>query len=331
MSNKLKQIFNNNEIVYKGKISFKNKEDKADFDRLLKKVFEEGQTVRFDRETSLSCSIDDGYNSYPVDDFENVSNIMVGPSREKHSINIVVDNNPVEYFFYTYQIEGGFIVESLESSLYEIKMTFIEKDNTVNIKFTPHLEKVDGVNDALKDTKEIKSFFEKCFYTDEKYTDNNLAFLKRVIDKYLFVFDSLSYLENVFSLTFDLKQIDITKIEDFQTLFELDLAVRKKKVIRLNSKVNDSTLSNVDIKQIEQLKVGNPLLITFRKEIEYNLWGQTIKLYRAFYVGNVFVKKIENLENGDVHIIYGDHENSQMYMAFRGFATEKEANDALEQ
>lgn len=46
MGNKLKEVFSNQEISYKGKISFKNKEAYEDFIEALNSVQEEGRTIR---------------------------------------------------------------------------------------------------------------------------------------------------------------------------------------------------------------------------------------------------------------------------------------------
>lgn len=83
MGNKLKEVFSNQEISYKGKISFKNKEAYEDFIEALNSVQEEGRTIRVNGVTDIETSVQTGNNIYPISEQEEIVDVIIGPSKEK--------------------------------------------------------------------------------------------------------------------------------------------------------------------------------------------------------------------------------------------------------
>ena len=70
--------------------------------------------------------------------------------------------------------------------------------------------------------------------------------------------------------------------------------------------------------------VNHKLDITMRSTVEYSLWGETIVLHCANYLGNAIVKSIERTEDGQLKVHYGEKESEPMYISYKGFLTEEE-------
>lgn len=126
----------------------------------------------------------------------------------------------------------------------------------------------------------------------------------------------LEYIEKEFEVTFVPK--DLTQNEDsWRDLEELYLALKEKEIIRLNAKVNDTETAGMKInQQIDSIKVGDAIDITFNSEIYYSLWNVKITLFSANLLGNAIIKEINEASDGEIQILYGSEDSRPIYILY---------------
>jgi hypothetical protein len=141
----------------------------------------------------------------------------------------------------------------------------------------------------------------------------------------------LEYVEKEFGVTFVPE--DLTQNEDsWMDLEELYLALKEKEVIRLNSKVNTSQTSGMKInQQIDSIKVGSVIDITFITKIYYFLWMVKMTLFSANLLSNAIIKEINEASDGEIKILYGSEDSRPMYISYMGFKTEEEAKEEMKE
>ena len=66
-----------------------------------------------------------------------------------------------------------------------------------------------------------------------------------------------------------------------------------------------------------------------RERKEFYLWGETVEIYTSNLLTNAIVKEIIELENGTTKISYGEEDSRPMFISYKGFKTEKEAENEM--
>ena len=89
--------------------------------------------------------------------------------------------------------------------------------------------------------------------------------------------------------------------------------------------VNDLEINQ----QKEKIKVGTALDLTFVKRKVFYLWGKNIEIYTSNLLTNAIVKEIIEFENGTTRISYGEEDSRPMFISYKGFKTEKEAENEM--
>ena len=110
MGNRLKKIFSNQEILYKGKISFKNKDSYDEFIEALNSVQKEGKVIKL------------------------IIDVVIGPSKEIVTFNIDTKPEKKKITFSRFHTEDNIILETDAKSIVYLKIIF--KKGTMQSKIT---------------------------------------------------------------------------------------------------------------------------------------------------------------------------------------------------
>ena len=78
-----------------------------------------------------------------------------------------------------------------------------------------------------------------------------------------------------------------------------------------------------------KIQIGQALDITFQNTAEYIIFDHPFKLYTASLLSNAVVRKIEQISDSQVKILYGNAEDNPMFISYTGFMTEQEAIDEM--
>ena len=201
------------------------------------------------------------------------------------------------------------------------------------INYQIHLDKAKTIKELSENYNIVLSFFNRLFRDDIIKSDNGIDIknIKIYFAKSIERYKKLEYIEKEFEVTFVPK--DLTQNEDsWMDLEELYLALKEKEIIRLNAKVNDTETAGMKInQQIDSIKVGDAIDITFISEIYYSLWNVKITLFSANLLGNAIIKEINEASDGEIKILYGSEDSRPIYISYMGFKTEAEAKEEMKE
>lgn len=331
MANKLRDVFNNDEIYAKGKISFKDIESSRQFQEALKKVYETGESVKLDGEAAMSIGVNAGASILPFEDYERITNIVVGPSPEKIEITLEIDGEKKQVPLDIYLLNDGCIIQTPHDHFIFTKMILHPAAKTAKINITPHYENASNTLDVLNAIKQIQALIKALFVDDKNGSNAGLKTIKDQLKGIYDIYEQLYYVEEKFSVSFVPKDIDLKDEDSLRDLFELCLAVRDGMAIRLDAKLTSTESTGVIVDPDHEIKENEPISLTFLGGIEYHLWGKEIKLHTANLLCNALIKNIEIHEDEKIRVTYGDVESNPMYISYKGFMTEDEARDELKQ
>ena len=329
MGNKLRNVFNKNEQFIKGTIRFKSVEASRNFEHALETVYKEGRTIEVNGIESMAVSIDSGAGSFPIKKIEDLADIVIGPSPDQVILKLEVDGEQIDFPVDRYSYEKGCKVKTKDNFPFYNMLMFDKTTQTATISIKPNLDKAADVDTVLHTIKIEKEFLKMFFSIDlEKGTGLDTA-IEHIDGLYKF-FEKLKFVEGVFDKKFVPGEIDLDNVECINDLLELCLMIRDKKVLRSNVRITESTGNKLQIATDKEIEIGRKIALTFIWGLEYSLWNEKIELHCASFLNNAIVKAIENLESGQIRIVYGEKENQPMYISYRGFISEDEAKVELD-
>lgn len=333
MSNKLKSVFSKDEISFGGKINFKNQESYENFIMALETVQEEGGCVSVKGVDSVGTLIRKGKSEYLINENDKIYDFVIAPSTDEVSFELDTACGKKMLIFKRYWINKGVVLQTPQNAIIYIKI-FLEKDSLkCKINYQIHLDKAKTIKELSENYNIVLSFFNRLFRDDIIKSDNciDIKNIKIYFAKSIERYKKLEYIEKEFGVTFVPK--DLAQNEDsWMDLEELYLALKEKEVIRLNAKVNDTETAGMKINhQIDSIKVGDAIDITFITEIYYFLWNVKITLFSANLLSNAIVKEIKEASDGEIKILYGNEDSRPMYISYMGFKTETEAKEEMKE
>ena len=329
MANKLREVFSKKESYLNGTIKFNDTDSRRKFITALDTVFKEGKTIGINGVDEISMSVESGTGTLPVENYTNVIDVLVGPSKESFSIKLECNGEIIDFTLACYNIEKAFVIETPHDFIISTRIIIEEGTNKAKISIRPEIEKASDVESVLKSICIEEKLLKEYFFASEDQKEN-LDMIFEYLGSIRELFDKLNFVENTFNIKFTPAAININEGESQRDLYELYLLLREKKVIRINAKITDTISGHYKFAQNETPIEGKEISMTFIGKAEYYLWGQKLKLYSANLVNNVVVNAVETLEDGQIRILYRERESNPMYISFRGFITEEEAREELQ-
>ena len=324
MGNKLRNVFNKNEQFIKGTMRFKDAEASREFRKALETVYKEGRPVQVEGVESMAVSIESGAGSFPIERIENPVDLVIGPTPDEVMLKLDVDGEQIDFPVDRYLYENGCRVQTKEDFPFSTTLTFDETTQTAKVNIKPGLDKAADVDTVLCSIKTEKVFLKK-FFSIDLGKDTGLDAAIEHLDGLYKLFEKLKFVEDAFDKKFVPGEIDLDNAGCIKDLIELCLLIRDKKVLRANVRMTDTTGNRLQLATDEEAVVGKEIAMTFIWGLEYSLWNERIELHCANLLNNAIVKAIENLDSGQIRIVYGEKENQPMYITYRGFVSQNEA------
>lgn len=328
MANKLREVFSKKESYINGAIKFNDTDSRRTFITALETVFKEGKTIGINGVDGISMRVESGTGTLPVENYTNVTDILVGPSKEPFNIKLECNGEIIDFTLSCYKIEKAFVIETPYNFIISTKIIVEEETNKAKISIRPEIEKASDVESVLKSICIEEKLLKDYFFASEDQKEN-LDMIFEYLSSIRELFDKLRFIENTFNIKFIPAAININEGESQRDLYEIYLLLIEKKVVRINAKITDTISGNYKFAQNETPIEGKEISMTFIGNVEYYLWGQKLKLYSANLVNNVVVNAVETLEDGQFRILYRERESNPMYISYRGFITEEEAREEL--
>lgn len=339
MSNKLKEVFSNREVLYKGKISFKDTDSYNEFIEALNTVQEEGKMLRVNGITDIETSAQNGENIYPISKKREVLDVIIGPSKEKVKFNIDTESEKKDINFSRFHTNDNIVLETEQDEIVYLKIILDKGTGKSKITYRVQPEKAKNIKEIIDYYDIMVVFFNKLFKQPTENTGDDVQIkewdsIKSMINYFkeaIFQYKKLYYLEQEFEFNIDPSKLQQDEKECWRNIEELYIILKLKKAIRTNVKSMEIKSDVLKINpQKENIKVGTALDVTFIKEKSFYLWGKIIDIYTSNLLANAIVKEITEFENDKMKISYGEEDSRPMFVSYRGFKTKSEAENEME-
>ena len=316
MSNRLKKLFSDEDEKYTETLTFDNPDSYKAFAAALEKVQLTGQGQMVEGIKTIRSSLFDGDNKYPISDEHSVERVVVGPYMELIEWPVQIEDRTINIEFYRTILKKNIKLTSVKKEIIDIEIeNYLEEKKTV-FRYNLHPEKAQNLEILIKEYKMAKALIMSLFRPKAEVPEYK--------DMLSFFFQSIGYFERLHELESAL-DIDIfpSKLEseyDKKLLIEkLYLLLVKHKKIRSNDRLNFIKADMFDG------SIGQEILTAYIDRMEYEIFGQTIRVYIVNSIFNAVVSKIEDVQDKLKQVYFSDTDDRPMYRAYSGFLSEEEA------
>lgn len=335
MPNKIKDIFSDDMFNINGNLRFRDDEAYKNFLAALEIVHAEGRVVPVDGVTSITTEVSHQGAKFPLEEYANISSVVVGPSVEPIPIPLVVGTDEKTITLLRSQVKDKVFLRSEPDSVVSFHFTFLLGENRHTVNYKVQFEKAKSIKEVADSFSLAAALLEKLYKHEEekpaKKDKVSLSDVKEYFRCYETFFKRLHAVENELGLSISPSLLNELPQEEQQDIDELYLLLCKKQVVRLNAKLTsiDSTSTTMSHSN-NSLNIGSKIALTFLSTIEFSFLKQTVLLHTANLLVNALVKDVQECSDGTVKILYGDVDSNPMYIAFSAFKTEEEAKQEVE-
>lgn len=331
MTNRLKEIFSDEEISFEGSIRPIESGGSEELYRAIQKVWKEGRPVEVSENFILNTKMISGESKYPKEKNQRVERVDISPQTETFSIPLKTEYGEKTLLFKRYTTIDKVISETDRNELIYLKIEFIKNTTKTNFSYELQYNLASTVKEIFEGHNTLISFINIIFNNDQNQESHEdyktIEAVKKSLLRAEVLFKKLDLLEKKFKISFNPK--DINEIEDsLEMVEELYFLFIKNVKIRLNERLND--LESTGSITYDEFEIGKKINITFISDREYNIFGKKIPIYTANLVSNAIIKDIKTDIDGMKKIIYSDTDSTPMYISYRAFKTIDEAKNELE-
>lgn len=333
MPNLLKSVFSKDEVRYQGTVHFENPEARKQFEEALETVYKEGRTVAVEGVDSVTTNAASGDISYPLDTHDHICKFVVGPSVERISVEVETDGMRKEVTLIKKELRESIVLETEPEAVVSLLFSF-PRDGVHNasITFAKHFERAKTVKDISEGLKKTAALLLRFFEKGNGSTnDGTILSLSDVVSHFTTIgnlCDRLSSIEERLAIHFSPDALLSVSKEDVSEINDLFILVCEEKALRTSMKLTSTDSARIVIN--EEPIIGSELFIRFTGTIEYDLFGEAIKLFSVCAAVNAVVKEIIPAED-TVRVLYGDSDSKPMYISMKAFKTEEEARQEASQ
>lgn len=340
MGNRLKEVFSNQEVLHNGKISFKDKESYNEFIEVLNSIQEEGKMLKVNGVTDIETSVQNGNNIYPVFEKRKIEDVMICPVKEKVTFNIDTESGKKDINFSRICTNNNIVLETKQDEIVYLKIILEKGTGKSKITYRAQPEKAKSIAEIIDYYNMIVAFFNILFKQpiepiNDEVQIKEWEFIKSMENYFketVLIYKKIYFLERELEITVDPSKLKQDEKEYWRNTEELYVILKLKEAIRINVNLAEIK-TETDVfrinQQKENIKVGKALDVTFIKKRSFCLWGETVNIYTSNLLTNAIVKEITELENGTTIISYGEEDSRPMFVSYRGFKTETEAENEM--
>lgn len=333
MSNKLKEIFSDQQPQYSLNVNFKDAEQRKAFVESIKKVSDVGEPVAVDGLYTIDAKVKDGNIALPIHESMNVTDMMIYPDKENFEIETSLDSGEIiNLYMQRYRITEGVVVVLNHKDILDIKLTHRENDFTLN--YNLHPEKADSIGQIIDAYKQLVAFFKIVFTKEKKNLYENsqkqIVQIKEMVtatERVLQIYQHLEKLNE--DLNLEITPQDLG--DDVYDIEELYAVLYEKRIFRACGKLNDFTPELKLLPDAEpEVTIGKKLeLIGISKSI-FAICKKNIDLYFVKVFMKAVVKDIIDKKNNIKKLVLGSDDSDPMFMAYSVYRTEEDAKRGLE-
>ena len=324
MPNKLKEVFNDDPPIL-GKINFKDSSYLKRFQESIQQAFLKGEKVYIEGVESITSELKSGLGTMTLAEQSNPTDFTIEPAKEDIVYPLSVNNEIINLSLRTCMVNNGFLIETTEKAVISTKIIFDTKYHKANIEMHPDPAKAENVEGILKWAEISKRFMESIFLEKDHGVDNGLDNIFERLAAFRELFEDVLYVESKYNIKFNTRNIDLDDRQSLENIYELCLALREKKAIRVAAKLTATESTGFRANDNQEIKIGEPVVVTFTGDSECLVWGEKIRLYCVYMLNNALIKSVTEFDNGEIKVTYGDTDVAPMYYSYKGFIDKDEA------
>ncbi|MBQ7715011.1 MAG: hypothetical protein IJT70_03980 [Clostridia bacterium] len=334
MPNRIKDIFTNEMFDMSAHLRFRDGDAYKGFLAALDSVQEEGCVVPVDGVIAISTEIKQQGTTYPVEEQTNISHFVVGPSFEPFTFPLQVGEQEKGMILWRNIAKNKIIIKTNDDAIVFFQFTFIPNENRHTINYKIQFEKATTIEEVAESYCLANALLTKLYRSEAPHVDKQEAITIIDVKNYFRYHESflrrLLAIEKLLDLSISPKLLKDLSREQQQDIDELYLLLVLHKTVKLNGKLTSTESTSITVKEGSSSSVvGSAIEMTFSGTIDYDFWGQSLKLYTANLLTNAIVKEIHEEADGKIKLLYGDTDSKPMYISFSAFRTQEEASAEL--
>lgn len=332
MGNKIREIFSDDEINMGGYLQFRNEAAQQAFLSALKKVYRDGRAVQIEGVASITTTMQHHGAEFPVQEYNQISQFIIAPSRKPIHIPIMVDSEKINVTLFRWETEKSIEICFGRNSMIYFHFVFSRGETKHKFSYKLQFENAKTIADVVNNFKIAEALLEKLFGNGKNGCTENESDRLKISDIQTYFrlcaafFSRLLVVEQEMGLSFSPERLTEMTSEEQHDVNLLYLLLCEKKVVRLNGKLTSTEVPpKTENHGDKTLSIGDKVWLTFLGTLEIKLLDQTVLLYTANLLVNAFVKEIILDDDGGGKILYGDTDSRPMYVAGSAFKTKEEA------
>ena len=226
------------------------------------------------------------------------------------------------------------IIKTNDDAIVFFQFTFIPNANRHTINYKIQFEKASTIEEVAESFCLANALLTKLYRPEAPHVDKQEAITIIDVKNYFRYHESflrrLLAIEKMLDLSIPPKLLKDLSREQQQDIDELYLLLVLHKTVKLNGKLTSTESTSITVNEGSSSSVvGSAIEMTFSGTIDYDFWGQSLKLYTANLLTNAIVKEIHEEADGKIKLLYGDTDSKPMYISFSAFRTQEEASAEL--
>ena len=189
MSNKLKDVFSKKMFEMGLNLQFRDFESKAEFEKAMESVFEEGRPIEITGVSAINTSIKAGDMVYPHTIDGSIEKVVLYPYNERIKKELDTEYGKRTIYFRKGQTKSEIFIETGEDKAIFLRLAFAKKGHTANFTYRMQFNKATQIKSIAEDLctaiSIINSWFKGGRHLAESKDKNGL---ESIISKNIFLF-----------------------------------------------------------------------------------------------------------------------------------------------
>ncbi len=330
MPNRIKDIFSNEMYSFNSQLYFKDEDSYKQFLSAVQTVQEEGHVVPVDGITKISTKVNNNGSSFPLEEQTSIINCVVGPVSEPVTVSVDVGGNKRNILFQRQRIKDKVIISSRHNDIVFFVFSFIPDQEKHTVSYRIQYDKAKTIEELAESFCIAEALISQLYKKETPAIDKNTVSvidLQKYFHKQKSLLERLLFIEREYAISIDPSLLSDLSVEEQQEIDELYLLLTIHKPVRFNGKLTSTEGTKITLYDGSSKSViGSQIELTFSGTIDFDILGQTIRMYTANLLENAIVKDIKKEKNGNTTIFYGDTDSKPMFISFSAFKTEAEAS-----
>ena len=318
MNNPLREIFNNEDPEYKGKLFFETEAARNEFAQTIGAINNSEEAIEIEGIKKIEHYLESGKSKFQLDTHNEIIKLFVYPHCE--DVPYEVDTGYGKYIFNLkrFKKEKEIVLKNDEKDVVHIRVTIDNisegKDKMnfhLNYKLNP--KNAENIEDIIKSYNAFQELLKAVTKSD--FRDNNLSTLRKFESQWKRVYE----IEKKIGINFNPANIN-DSVEDRNNIEEIYILLINQLPVRINLKDMTSKFTPDSSFKKEDYKIGSEMGLSFTDEARYTVFGETISFVRQNYIFNSVIETMDyNTDINEYTVKYVGTESNPLYSVCVGY------------